>query len=283
MRRALDADADLSLTTVRARHERSWVSLTHLIPSTSRVAGGGCPFPTQHLGQVLNGTNPARPIALYSQQHLFICSSFDPHTSHAPQQSRSKQINAHFTPPAKLAQPASQPVATPPARSFFTMPFLPIGPCCLEGNTLPGEPAGVLEPATDGNPVARYHAKPNDGNVVDSKTALVLFYDAFGLGIVSARAERYGRSIPWRDAVRFTAIMLADRLQPNPKIIADEFAEKLRINVFVPDYIREHDPATATLPHSPDIHLHISRTRPAAQYLVCSSVHRAEGPLSPSY
>ncbi|GFZ50016.1 hypothetical protein JCM24511_07769 [Saitozyma sp. JCM 24511] len=92
------------------------------------------------------------------------------------------------------------------------MPFLPIGPCCLEGNTLPGEPAGVLEPATDGNPVARYHAKPNDGNVVDSKTALVLFYDAFGLGI------------------------------PNPKIIADEFAEKLRINVFVPDYIPNPPP-----------------------------------------
>jgi hypothetical protein len=57
--------------------------------------------------------------------------------------------------------------------------------------------------------------------------------------------------------------------------MADEFAEKLRINVFVPDYIREHDPATATLHPSSCIYLHISRTRLAAQ--ICRLLRSAQG------
>lgn len=40
--------------------------------------------------------------------------------------------------------------------------------------------------------VARYHATPKDGEIVDSKAAMILFYDAFGFGIVGTRKELPG-------------------------------------------------------------------------------------------
>ncbi len=63
------------------------------------------------------------------------------------------------------------------------MTFFPIGECCLKGTILPGEPKGVIEPASSTLQVERYHAKPSE--VIDDKAAVVLFYDAFGFNVVS--------------------------------------------------------------------------------------------------
>nr|XP_018260162.1 uncharacterized protein I303_07079 [Kwoniella dejecticola CBS 10117]OBR82320.1 hypothetical protein I303_07079 [Kwoniella dejecticola CBS 10117] len=87
------------------------------------------------------------------------------------------------------------------------MSFIPLSPCCLQGGRLTGEPRGCFVPANDTQKVGRYHAKPSDGVIVDDKVALVLYTDAFGLGL------------------------------PNPKVMADAFADQLKINVFVPEYI----------------------------------------------
>ena len=65
--------------------------------------------------------------------------------------------------------------------------FLPLSSCCLEGSILKGDPAGVMEPATGGRRIARYHAKPQNGQTVNPKAAIVLFYDAFGFTIVRLR------------------------------------------------------------------------------------------------
>ncbi|WVW86774.1 hypothetical protein I302_108828 [Kwoniella bestiolae CBS 10118] len=94
------------------------------------------------------------------------------------------------------------------------MSFIPLSPCCLTGAKLTGMPRGVFQPAVEGQrKVARYHAKPSDGEVVDGKVALVFLTDAFGLSL------------------------------PNPKIMADAFADQLKINVFVPEYIINPPPA----------------------------------------
>jgi hypothetical protein len=69
--------------------------------------------------------------------------------------------------------------------TITTMVFLPLKPCCLKGQTLPGEPQGVMEAPNDKRTILRYHAKPKDGQCVDEKAALVLLYDAFGFKIVS--------------------------------------------------------------------------------------------------
>jgi hypothetical protein len=170
------------------------VSLTHLIPFSSvarRVeAVHAITYYYRHsprnTSANVQGIGPSQTTTTHDNTSSSAAASIltrpSPNPEQADQQAfyRLRQTRQpHFTPLLQLHDPARS----------STMPFMPIGPCCLEGNTLPGEPAGVVEAATDGNPVARYHAKPKDGNVVDSKTALVLFYDAFGLGIVSARAE----------------------------------------------------------------------------------------------
>jgi hypothetical protein len=64
------------------------------------------------------------------------------------------------------------------------MSFIPLGPCCLKGNILAGEPRGELQKAsTTGVSIDRYFVAPKTGTV-DPKTALVLFYDVFGFSIV---------------------------------------------------------------------------------------------------
>ncbi|KAK8849554.1 hypothetical protein IAR55_004889 [Kwoniella newhampshirensis] len=94
------------------------------------------------------------------------------------------------------------------------MSFMPVSACCLKGSILPGTPRGVMEPADSSRQVTRYHATPSDGVVVNDKAAVVLYTDLFGLGI------------------------------PNPKIMADVFADKLGMHVFVPDFIlRPPDPS----------------------------------------
>ncbi|ORY34847.1 dienelactone hydrolase [Naematelia encephala] len=96
------------------------------------------------------------------------------------------------------------------------MSFLPIQPCCLKRQELPGTPTGVFEPPNEKHKVGRYIAKPpQDSSPVKPATAVVLFYDAMGFG------------------------------EPNPKILADTLAAKLNLPVFVPDYIpnppKSHD------------------------------------------
>lgn len=66
---------------------------------------------------------------------------------------------------------------------------------CFKGNILPGEPTGVM---VDG---AYYRSAAN----TTSSTAIVLLTDAFGLSLV------------------------------NPKILADRLAEKVGVDVWVPD------------------------------------------------
>jgi hypothetical protein len=70
------------------------------------------------------------------------------------------------------------------AASHHNMVFLPIKPCCLKGKTLPGEPRGVMEQPNNSRTILRYHAKPRSGSTIDKKTAVVLFYDAFGFKLV---------------------------------------------------------------------------------------------------
>lgn len=78
------------------------------------------------------------------------------------------------------------------------MPFLPIGECCLKGLVLPGEPRGTFEPISAKNPVGRYVATPSSGNLKAKDKAVVLFYDAFGLQIVSSPSfcswKEYGQT-----------------------------------------------------------------------------------------
>lgn len=63
------------------------------------------------------------------------------------------------------------------------MSFLNLSPCCLKGSTLSGTPRGEVQVAgTPGVSVDRYFVKPKE--VVDDKTALVIFYDIFGFSIV---------------------------------------------------------------------------------------------------
>ncbi|WVR08171.1 hypothetical protein IAU60_005217 [Kwoniella sp. DSM 27419] len=92
------------------------------------------------------------------------------------------------------------------------MSFLPLSPCCLTGGKLTGELRGKMEPPEGDRKVLRYHARPVDGQVVDPKAAVVLYTDAFGLEL------------------------------PNPKVMADAFAEQLKLDVFVPEYIPEPPP-----------------------------------------
>ncbi|WWC92939.1 uncharacterized protein L201_007902 [Kwoniella dendrophila CBS 6074] len=105
------------------------------------------------------------------------------------------------------------------------MTFLPLSPCCLQGGKLIGEPRGKFVPANpandNGHKVSRYHTIPSYGKVINDKVALVLFTDAFGL------------------------------TSSNPKIIADEFANQLKINVFVPEYIVDPPPIDVYDPVAP--------------------------------
>ncbi|KAH8796014.1 dienelactone hydrolase endo-1,3,1,4-beta-D-glucanase [Flagelloscypha sp. PMI_526] len=71
-------------------------------------------------------------------------------------------------------------------------------PDCQKGEILEGEPQGTIR--SDGS----YFAAASDPSV-NAKKAVVLVTDAFGLGI------------------------------PNPKIMADEFAKKMNVDVYVPD------------------------------------------------
>ncbi|KAL7424999.1 hypothetical protein Q5752_000686 [Cryptotrichosporon argae] len=87
------------------------------------------------------------------------------------------------------------------------MPFLPISDCCLKGSVLPGTPRGTLEPVSPSVRVARYAVKPAAPTGAHARAALVVFYDVFGFQI------------------------------PNAKIMADAFADKLDVDVYVPDYI----------------------------------------------
>lgn len=64
------------------------------------------------------------------------------------------------------------------------MPFLPVSSCCLEGFVLPGEPKGVIEPATATQTIARYHATPADG-LPPANRAVILAYDGLGFSSVS--------------------------------------------------------------------------------------------------
>ena len=63
------------------------------------------------------------------------------------------------------------------------MPFLPLQPCCLRGQILPGTPMGIMEPPSGTRAIKRYHARPK-GHIFDEHAAVVLFYDVFGFNIV---------------------------------------------------------------------------------------------------
>jgi hypothetical protein len=72
------------------------------------------------------------------------------------------------------------------------MSFMPLGPCCLQGNTLKGEPRGEMQMAgPDGVHVDRYVARPATN--VDPKAACILYYDVFGFNIVRTGFTR----LPW--------------------------------------------------------------------------------------
>jgi len=97
-----------------------------------------------------------------------------------------------------------------------------------------GTPRGEMERVSDSIQVDRYHAKPADGVVVSDKIAVVVFYDILGFSIVSSTESRRGvRGIKQDLHARLP------NMQPNPKIIADAYADKLKLNVYVPDYLRE--------------------------------------------
>ncbi|KAK4689812.1 hypothetical protein P7C73_g301, partial [Tremellales sp. Uapishka_1] len=107
------------------------------------------------------------------------------------------------------------------------MSFLPIGPCCVKGHELIGTPRGIIEPISPTRTVGRYHTKPSNGEIVDDKTALVIFYDAFGFNL------------------------------PNSKILADTYADKLGLNVYVVDYIPSplpHKVVDGVVPSYPQEH-----------------------------
>ncbi|KAK1923709.1 Alpha/Beta hydrolase protein [Papiliotrema laurentii] len=81
--------------------------------------------------------------------------------------------------------------------------------CCLDPVIIPGDPRGQVEYFDkEEKRVKWYHARPAvPANHLEKKTALVLFYDLFGFSL------------------------------PNPKILADRFADDLGIDVYVPNYI----------------------------------------------
>ncbi|WVQ79294.1 hypothetical protein IAT38_001391 [Cryptococcus sp. DSM 104549] len=89
------------------------------------------------------------------------------------------------------------------------MSFLKISPCCLQGSVIPGTPRGTYEEIQPegGRRVRRYLASPSDGVVLDKKTAVILYTDIFCFTLV------------------------------NPLIMADAFADQLKLNVYVPEYI----------------------------------------------
>lgn len=86
-----------------------------------------------------------------------------------------------------------------------------------------------MQPAENGRTVPRYFVQPQKP-VSDSKAALVLLYDIMGFQTVSLCC------LSWRLYATRSVLM---RCQVNPKIIADEYADKLGIPVFIPDYIRK--------------------------------------------
>jgi len=81
-------------------------------------------------------------------------------------------------------------------------------PRCQEGSILLGEPTGSIEPGLLGNSYVSPSPSTSDPGETPSPTkkAVLVFTDAFGLGI------------------------------PNPKLIADELANHLHCDVWVPDY-----------------------------------------------
>jgi len=79
-------------------------------------------------------------------------------------------------------------------------------PRCQEGSILSGEPKGSIETGFLGNSYLSPAPSTSDETSTQMKKAVVIFTDAFGLGI------------------------------PNPKLIADELANHLQCDVWVPDY-----------------------------------------------
>lgn len=74
-------------------------------------------------------------------------------------------------------------------------------PRCAEGYVLPGEPKGSIQPDFKGAYLARLSER-----ALESKRAVILLTDVFGLPL------------------------------KNCKIIADEVAERLQCDVWIPDY-----------------------------------------------
>ncbi|WWC73564.1 uncharacterized protein I206_107536 [Kwoniella pini CBS 10737] len=101
------------------------------------------------------------------------------------------------------------------------MSFIPLSTCCLQGGRLTGTPRGTFTASNNTQRVGRYQTKPSEGKVVDEKVALVLYTDAFGLEL------------------------------SNPKIMADAFADQLKINVYVPEYIINPPPVDVFEPVAP--------------------------------
>lgn len=91
-----------------------------------------------------------------------------------------------------------------------SMSFFPINPCCMEGTILPGEPKGVME--TPEGKIKRYHASPSGGSQ-HPKSAIALFYDVFGLNIVSQGSLCRARKA-WTLSLTRTAQLQAHRRQP---------------------------------------------------------------------
>jgi hypothetical protein len=77
-------------------------------------------------------------------------------------------------------------------------------PQCQEGSILLGEPKGSIESGFLGD--SYLSPAPSSETSTPAKKAVLLFTDAFGLGV------------------------------SNPKLIADELASQLQCDVWVPDY-----------------------------------------------
>ncbi|WVQ79293.1 hypothetical protein IAT38_001390 [Cryptococcus sp. DSM 104549] len=92
------------------------------------------------------------------------------------------------------------------------MSFLPLSPCCLGGGIIYGTPRGVIEPPTATRKVNRYHATPPDGVFASETAAVILYTDFFCFSL------------------------------PNAFLIADAYAEKLKLHVYVPEYIPNAPP-----------------------------------------
>jgi len=78
-------------------------------------------------------------------------------------------------------------------------------PSCIEGHVLPGKPKGSILPEFS-NAYLSPRPSTSKAEGAPSKRAVIILTDVFGLQI------------------------------PNPKIIADNLAEKLNCDVWVPDY-----------------------------------------------